>query len=79
MEGQKSVWAVLCPIWPSSSDCWTKTVSRLTNEDTSRRSEKVLQENMKQQMDMQSKLKYRPAQMKCASSIVWKIRYMFRY
>jgi len=20
LEGQKSVWAVLCPIWPSSSD-----------------------------------------------------------
>lgn len=54
MEGQKSVWAVLCPIWPSSSDCWTKTFSRLTNEDTSRRSEQVLQENMKQQMDIQN-------------------------
>lgn len=42
MEGQKRVWAVPCPIWSSSSDCWIKTVSRLTNEDTSSSSEKVL-------------------------------------
>ncbi len=42
VEGQKSVWAVLGPISSSSNDCSIKTVSRLTSEDTSRRSEKVL-------------------------------------